>query len=567
MTEDSLTFPDAPRVQLDRLLDELVERAQEVLTTQSRLRALVRANQMVVEQLDLPAVLRRLVEVAVELVDAQYGALGVIAPGGGLEEFIHVGMTSEQAGLIGHLPQGRGLLGAVIDDPRPIRLDDIADDHRSAGFPEHHPPMNSFLGVPVRVRNEVFGNLYLTNARSGSFGPDDEQLAISLAGTAGLAIANARLFARAKRQEAWLAAAAEITAALPEIGLADSLSLLVETVLEVADADYVAVALPTADAHELSIEAALGSGVEATIGRTFPPTGTIAGSVFESRQPRLVEDSGAASPPSGAFPSGPAMALPLTTSGRVHRVMVLGRTRGGARFTPDELDMAADFAAQASIALELGRRREDRARMQLMEDRARIARDLHDHVIQQLFATGLELQRVVPDLPQTLSDTVSRSVARLDVAITQIRHAIFALSATDGAAPSLRNQVIEVTNELAAGLPRTPTVAFSGPVDTLVTGEIAEDALAVVREGLTNVVKHASARHATVRVAAEDDCVVVEVADDGQGAGVRQRWSGLANLERRAQRRGGSFTFDSRAGATRIRWEVPVVHDAAGEQR
>jgi len=563
MVEDSLTFPDAPRVQLDRLLDELVERAREVLTTQGRLRALIRANQMVVEQLDLPIVLRRIVEVAVDLVGAQYGALGVIAPGGGLEQFIHVGMPPEQVELIGHLPQGHGLLGALIDDPRPIRLDHITDDQRSAGFPQHHPPMGSFLGVPVRVRDEVFGNLYLTNAKSGSFGADDEQLAISLAGTAGLAIDNARLFAQTKLQEAWAAAAAEITAVLPELEQRDSIGILVEKVLQISGADFVAVTLPTDDSDQLVIEAAQGSGAEALVGRVFPSPGTIAGSVFDSKQPRLVEDSRTVTGLQWELEPGPVMALPLLSSGRVHGVMVVGRKSGRIRFTRDELDMAADFAAQASIAMELGRRRADKVRMQLMEDRARIARDLHDHVIQQLFATGLELQGVIPGIPDALADTVSRSVANLDMAITQIRHAIFALSATAGPSASLRNQVIEVTNELTAWLPRAPTVNFSGPVDVLVTGEVADDALAVVREALTNVVKHASAHHATVNVVAVGDSVVVEVADDGAGTGPLERRSGLANLEMRANRHGGSFTFDSRPGATRVRWEVPITRTRA----
>ncbi|HAM25798.1 MAG TPA: hypothetical protein DCP11_03615, partial [Microbacteriaceae bacterium] len=199
--DDSLTFPDEPRAELDRALSELVARAQEVLTTQGRLRALLRANQAVVEQLDLPVVLRRIVESAVGLVGAQYGALGVIAPQGGLEQFINVGMTPDEVTAIGHLPEGHGLLGALIDNPRPIRLQHLSEDPRAAGFPAEHPAMDSFLGVPVRVRDEVYGNLYLTNQSSGGFSKEDEELVTALAATAGFAIDNARLFAETRRRQ------------------------------------------------------------------------------------------------------------------------------------------------------------------------------------------------------------------------------------------------------------------------------------------------------------------------------------------------------------------------------
>lgn len=566
MGEDPLTFPDAPRVELDRLLDELVERAREVLTTQSRLRALLKANQAVVEQLDLPLVLRRIVQVAVELVGAEYGALGVIASGGGgLEQFIHVGMTSEQADLIGHLPEGHGLLGALIDDPRPIRLNHIRDDTRSAGFPSHHPPMDSFLGAPVRVRNEVFGNLYLTNAKTGSFGPDDEQLLISLAGTAGLAIDNARLFAQTKRQEEWSAASAEITARLVDMGQQDAVELLVSKVLLLSDADFACFTMPTDDPSNLVIEAAQGSGIETLVGTLVSAAESIAGSVLESRQPRLMQDAGFDFTFREIVEPGPVMALPMVTSNRGKGVMLVGRTRGRPRFTPAELEMAADFAAQASVAMELAQARTDRARMERLEDRARIARDLHDHVIQQLFATGLELQSVIPGIPAgPVANTVIQSVANLDVAISQIRHAIFALSGSSTAeARGLRNRVLEVTNELAPALPRPPAVSFAGAVDVMVTGEMADDALAVVREALTNVVKHAAASHTTVSVAAVSDSVVIEVVDNGGGAPSSGRRSGLANLEKRAQRRGGKFTFVSRPDGTTLRWEVPIANEVA----
>ena len=182
-----LTFPDLPRLELDQLLGQLVERAQEVMATQGRLRGLLRANQIVTSDLSLPVVLRRIVEAARELVGARYAALGVLAPEGGLAEFVHVGMADGAGGADRAPPQGKGLLGALIEDPRPIRLTRIADDPRSCGLPADHPPMTSFLGVPIRVRDEVFGNLYLRGERRGGFTAEDEELITALAATAAVA--------------------------------------------------------------------------------------------------------------------------------------------------------------------------------------------------------------------------------------------------------------------------------------------------------------------------------------------------------------------------------------------
>ena len=210
MTDSPLSFPDRPRSELDRALHELVEHSADVMHTQGRLRALLRATQAVVEPIELSLVLERIVHAAVELVDAEYGALGVVADDGRLEEFIHVGMPSEVVAAIGHLPEGRGVLGALIDDPRPIRLRHIGDDPRSVGFPPGHPPMNGFLGVPVRVREEVFGNLYLANPRGGEFTAEDEELVTALAATAGFAIANARLFDETRMRQLWTASSAQI---------------------------------------------------------------------------------------------------------------------------------------------------------------------------------------------------------------------------------------------------------------------------------------------------------------------------------------------------------------------
>lgn len=254
-----LAFADGPRLELDQLLTQLVSRAEDVMAAQGRLRGLLAANRMIIGELALPVVLRRIVEAACRLVNARYGALGVLAPDSGLQEFIYVGIDDETAARIGPLPSGKGLLGALIDDPRPIRLRTMSDDLRSVGFPPEHPPMSSFLGVPVRVRDEVFGNLYLTEASSGQFSAEDEELVTALAATAGIAIENARLFARAEQRQNWLQASAQITQQLLSAEGEDPLQLIARQTREVADADIVTVVLPTANPERLMVEVAAGA--------------------------------------------------------------------------------------------------------------------------------------------------------------------------------------------------------------------------------------------------------------------------------------------------------------------
>jgi len=507
-----IAFPDAPRAALDRTLVELVEHANEVLKTQGRLRALLRADQALVEELDLPVVLRRIVEAAVDLADAEYAALGVIAPEGGLEQFIHVGLSDEQAKEIGHLPEGLGLLGALIQDPRPLRLAHLSSDSRSSGFPAHHPAMDSFLGVPVRVRGEVFGNLYLTNHKSGAFSTDDEELVVSLAATAGIAINNARLYAETRRRQEWTAAAAELVAAILSGKSDDPVALV---------AERLRILLPA-------------GGVE--VRRAVDNIDEYVSSVTESRLAVLLPG------PSGAG-----------------HVLVASREAENRHFTPFECELATDLARQASLAMQLGAARANQQQIQLFEDRARIARDLHDLVIQQLFGAGLELQTIAgaqsdPATAQRLAKTIDA----IDDAISQIRTVIFAISRRDESAPSIRHRLLDIAGECGASLPRTPSVSFSGAVDLLVRDDLADDVCAVAREALTNVVKHAQARAVSASLTVSQQRVVFEVTDDGVGLGPTTRRSGLANLERRAAARGGSLSVDSSADGTRLAWAVPL---------
>jgi signal transduction histidine kinase len=522
MGDEQFTFPDESRGELDLALDNLVDKARDVLKIQGRLRSLLRANQAVIEHLDLPVVLERIVAAAVELVGARYGAL--------------------------------------IQDPHPIRLERLSDDDRSVGFPAGHPPMGAFLGVPVRVRDEVYGNLYLSNQDSKAFSAEDEQLVVALAATAGVAIENARLFAETRRRQAWSAASAEFTSNLlaPENGSA--IGSLADRILELSDADLVWIMLQGGNPSELLIDTARGLDESAMQDVSVAVDGSLALAVLESGEPSRVDDGVEAQLAlSDGRALGPAMAVPIMTSGLVQGVLLVSRMPGGHRFTPSDLEMAADFAGQASVAMELEAARADRQRMVVLEDRGRIARDLHDHVIQQLFGTGLELQSIAGSLPMgPASDRILQSVTNLDASISQIRTIIFALSAhSDDSRATVRHSIIDLANELASALDSTPTVSFSGPVDLIVTGELADDVLAVAREALINIVKHAEAAHASVALNVRSGEVRLEVTDDGHGVTDTSRRSGVGNLEERALRRGGTFALDSDSAGTRLVWQVP----------
>jgi signal transduction histidine kinase len=562
----SIDFPDEPRGELDLALDNLVARARDVLKIQGRLRSLLKANQAIVEQLDLPVVLERIVAAAVELVGAKYGALGVVAQDGTLEQFINVGMTPDEIVAIGHLPEGHGLLGALIVDPHPIRLDRLSNDERSVGFPAGHPPMGAFLGVPVRVRDDVYGNLYLSKEDTGGFSAEDEQLVIALAATAGVAIENARLFAETQRRQAWSEASAEFTANLlaPENG--DAIATLAGRILELAAADVVWVLLPGEDPAELVVRIARGLDEDNMQGSSITEVDSLAASIIRGGQARQVDDGidlGFAL--SDGRLLGPAMAVPLMTDGLAEGVLLVARMKRGRPFSTADLEMAADFAGQASVAMELEAARADRQRMVVLEDRGRIARDLHDHVIQQLFGTGLELQSIAGALPMgPVSDRIIQSVTNLDSSISQIRTIIFALSAqTDAARNSVRHWIIDLANELAPALESTPAVSFSGPVDLIVTDDLADDVLAVAREALVNVIKHAGASHASVSLAVREGEVFLEISDDGHGFDDSLRRSGVANLEHRAASRGGALALESSSSGTRVLWQVPYDTVAA----
>ena len=558
----ALQFPDASKLQLDELIEQLVERARDVQHSQGRLRGLLAAIETINEDPSLDAVLRNVVQAARTLGRARYGALGVIGPRDGLEQFVHVGMTSDDVANIGHLPAGRGLLGAVIHDPRAIRLDHIDADARSIGFPQGHPSMDSFLGVPVRVHGEVYGNLYLTDATDGRFTGEDEALVGALALAAGTAISNARLLEESRRQQRWLAASVEISSQLMADVGDDALQVIARSVIEIADAELVAVSLLTADSPDLMVEAASGQGAADLVGRRFPFAASRVRPTVELRTPLLLAQDDDPNRPidETLMDIGPLMALPLGGVHGVRGVLSVIRARGRRPFDASDLAMAAGFAGHASVALELADARLAAQELVRSEDRERIARNLHDHVIQELFAIGLGLETTATFVEPggVAAQRIAQRVRDIDRTIRQIRTSIFELRGPLGPAEDgTRAHLLQIAGDLSDALGFTPQVTFTGLVDLRLDADLAEDVYACVREVLSNVAKHARATRADVDLSASSTAVTLTVSDDGIGYTPNGRLSGLANLQVRAERRGGSFTISAAAGrGTIVTWKA-----------
>ena len=557
--------PLLPHLRLDDLLGELQARLQAVLTTRDRVHALLEAVVSVGSQLDLEVVLRQIVEAAVGLVNARYGALGVVGDAGSLAEFIPVGLDERQIAAIHHWPEGRGLLGELITNPRPLRMTDIAEHPHSFGFPDGHPPMRSFLGVPVRIRDEVYGNLYLTEKDNGSrFDEEDEAVVVALAAAAGVAIENARLYEESRRRQRWLQASAEVTRRLLSgMDTTEVVDLVTQQVLEMSGADLAVLAIPVGERHGLVIRHAAGQDSARTMGLVLPG-GSLSAEVLATGEPVTVEDFGqderVALVAKEQMELGPAVIFPLGGPGNVRGVLTVGRRPGAMPLTHAATEMIGSFAAQAGVALELADVRRDAEQVTMLQDRERIARDLHDLVIQRLYATGMSLQGAMPLITRPeVADRVSRAVDAMDDTIGEIRSAIFALQARDDVKqPEFRERILDVASEMTGPLGFAPSLSLSSGLDDQVPPGIGDQALHVLREALSNAARHASASRVDITVAADPDLVVV-VSDDGTGMQGSTRRSGLANLAERARLLGGTLQVGP-AGqhGTELRWQVPL---------
>lgn len=560
---------DLTSVGFEDLLREVLARVDGVLDEQARLRLLLDAVVTMAGDLHLDDVLARIVTVAGSLVDARYAALGVldVGPDRRLRTFIHHGIDEETQLRIGELPTGHGLLGLLIDDPRPIRLHDLAAHPTSYGFPEAHPPMRSFLGVPVRIRDEVFGNLYLTEkVGGGDFTTQDESIVVALAAAAGVVIENARLHEQAERRQLWLSATAEITTLLTDARAdEEALQYVAERARDASGAD-IAWVVVVGERGTLELRVVTGADADRDKMHALPMDRSLAAHVIGTGESITVEDLATddrAVDPSAAlgWPQlGPAVMVPLGSHTGIEGVLALAWTRDRALHihTVDPA-LPASFAKQAALAIQVSRAREDRQQLRLFEDRDRIGRDLHDLVIQRLFAVGLSLQgaaTIVED-PE-LARRLERTVDDLDDTIKDIRRTIFALGSLE-ASTDVQTEISRIVERAESTMKLRPTLRFEGPVRTLISDRLAPDVLAVLSEALSNANRHARASAVDILVSAGEN-IVVRVSDNGRGIAEDVAESGLRNMRDRAAEHGGFLALDSTPGSgTCLTWSVPAT--------
>jgi signal transduction histidine kinase len=505
----------------------------------------------VASDLELEAVLSHIVHAACDLVDARYGALGVIDDeGAGLAAFVHHGMDPTVVRDIGALPQGHGLLGLLIEQPAPIRVPDLAEHPASYGFPPGHPPMGSFLGVPIRVGEAAYGNLYLTEKQGAEgFSEEDEELLVALAAVAGAVVANARLYEDVRRRERWLEAVGAVSAAVLDGATTPVVHRrVVEGALRLLDATGACRVAPAGSGFRVLASTGAAPGE----GRLVVESDALVAALADGQVRREAQ---------GPAFDGPSIWVPVHVAGDVVALLGVGRAR--ALSNPEE-ELLTSFASQVNVAWSFERAQAQVQHLSLIADRERIGRDLHDTVIQRLFATGLSLQagqRKVTDRPE-VNERLERAVDDIDGIVREIRATIFALQSSGDDDRGVRAQVLDVVEELTDVLPRAPRVRFDGPIDTVVGDEVRDHLLPVIREALTNVAKHASASDIELELAADASGVRLRIVDDGIGisaAAAQGSGFGLTNLRERAEALGGRFSIASEGpdGGTVVRWSVP----------
>jgi signal transduction histidine kinase len=509
-------------------------------------KALLDAVVAISSDLDLTSVLRRIVEAATTLTAARYGALGVVGPENHLVEFVTTGLGDEDRLRIGDLPHGQGILGLLITDPRPIRLRDLAEHSSSYGFPSNHPPMGSFLGVPVRIRGTVFGNLYLTEkAGGGGFTDTDEQLCVALAGVAGVLIENARAYGLSERRREWLEAITALPEMLqPPVDEEGSLGQIATVAHRAAQSKAVAV-VDVKTTRVLALAAAPSAEAEVRRGLSklllHVPD-------MELIDPVDVTVDGLV----GTFVS---LQTHLARGGVLVSVYDVQERR---RRDVDDREFLRSYADYAALTLDRSQAFTEREALAVLSDRERIARDLHDQVIQRLFATGMQLQaaaRTVSD--DVVRDRVLASVADLDATIRDVRATIFELQVPS--AGSVRSEIRALVREYRQVLGFAPQLKVTGPVDTAVTEAMREPLLKVLREALSNVARHAGSTTVQVGLGVGDGAVTLSVDDDGAGIAAGVPWSGLENARRRASALGGTLYLGEGAlGGARLVWSVPL---------
>jgi signal transduction histidine kinase len=551
------------------LVNRMHEQLDELLAARDQMEHLLRVFVEIGADLDLDATLHRIIGAARELTSAPYGALAVRDPEGNLISFVHEGMDAGTVARIGHLPVGKGLLSLSRLDAPALRLGDLTAHPGAVGFPEHHPPMRAFLAVPITIRGTVFGNLYLTHVDPARvFSESDEVAARALAFAAAAAIDNAQLFERERLSVKWMEASREITTALlssaeprrrPLQLIADRVRALTNAeqaiVLLPADAD-----LPDDEIDTLVVSAAVGAHAADVMGQRVPVDGSTSGNVFRSGEPLITESLRY---PIQAFTDvgqRPAILMPLRARDQVAGVIAIARGADQPPFDDTDLGLASDFATHAAIALVLASAREDARQLTILAERERIAHDLHDHVIQRLFAAGMDLQGTLARArsPEVV-DRLNRTLDDLQTIIEEIRTTIFQLKSPLGKNGDFRQRIQRVLADLTENRDIVTTTRMHGPM-TAVGGELAEHAQAVTAEAVSNVLRHSGASRLTVEVSVAD-MFVLDISDNGCGIPVDNlRKSGLANMKHRAEQLGGACEITNPPeGGTRVHWVAPLT--------
>lgn len=551
-------------MQFEDLLSDVVSQGGELLRSQDRMRQVISINQDLVSRRDLDEVLSRIAELGCQVVGSRFAAIAVLGFNGALDQIITSGMSDAQVAAISEVPEDQGLLSALTDGLRSIRAENLGADGSASGPLPHHAPTDAVLGVPITVGEEVFGNLYLMESLDGRFSADDEEMARALAAAAGVAIENARLFERAKHRELISDVLLELSQTEMRATQPYDVNLVITRLNDLVEVDAIVAAIADLDANTVTVEAAVGSQVKAFEGLTFDLTETFSRHVLRSNEPMLIPDVGVSEhpvmPEQANFEQ--AAFFPFVVADQPAGFLALLRGRGCGPIGERDFRTAQDFALHLAVVHERHQARESRERLAVLEDRERIARDLHDHVIQRLFATVMNLQveasRVAPDT----ADTLTRQIAEIDGAIMQIRQSIFAIkSSVTKSDTSVRSRVFEMIERIAStdrALDITST--FSGPVDLLVDGELADDVVAVATEAASNAVRHSGGSRLTLDVSVSQGTVCVTASDDGKGVPDDAQWRGMANMAARARRRDGRLDVSPRpGGGTVLTWTASTL--------